>query len=228
MGATKAVAELVVRDVGTEHQNTSILLRRFGNVLGSQGSMLPIFQRQIADGGPVTVTHRDMTRYFMSISEAVQLVLQAASMLDEIADGCGVFILEMGEPVKILDLARKMIMFAGNGDASRIEIAFTGVRPGERLHESLVGRRECADPTTHPMIRIIRPDTVPGGDGVRAVGPSGDGFREQLGRLLELGHDHAHRDVVTEALGVLLPTYQPFKLDDTSCFPCNAAAEQPG
>ncbi|MDQ3286627.1 MAG: polysaccharide biosynthesis protein, partial [Actinomycetota bacterium] len=130
MGATKRLSEMLVRAAAEEYPETLYASVRFGNVLGSRGSVVPTFQRQIEAGGPVTVTHPEMTRYFMIISEAVSLILQAGAM----ADSYGIYVLEMGRPVKIVDLARKMIEVTG---ASGVSIKYVGLRPGEKLHETL-------------------------------------------------------------------------------------------
>src|SRR5262249_3639851 len=126
---------------------------RFGNVLGSSGSVVPIFREQIARGGPVTVTHRDATRYFMTIPEAAQLILQAAAL----GQGAEIFILEMGEPVRIEDLARQMIRLSGFEPEADIALAYTGLRPGEKLHEELFEVGEELTATYHDRIRIVRP-----------------------------------------------------------------------
>jgi FlaA1/EpsC-like NDP-sugar epimerase len=148
MGATKRVAELYVQWLSTRHK-TRFVAVRFGNVLGSSGSVVPLFKKQIAAGGPVTVTHPDMQRYFMTIPEASQLVLQAGS----IGQGGEIFVLDMGDPVKILDLAHRLIAKAGITKKD-IEIQFTGIRPGEKLFEELARDDERTRPTTHPKIRI--------------------------------------------------------------------------
>ena len=152
MGATKQMAELII-----QHRNgvsdTVFTAVRFGNVLGSNGSVVPIFQQQIAKGGPVTVTHPEMKRYFMTIPEAVQLVIQAGAM----AQGGEVFILDMGEPVKIVDLAKDMIKFSGLVPDKDIHITFTGIRPGEKLFEELLTTEEGSRTTKHKRIFIAKP-----------------------------------------------------------------------
>ncbi|MEM9191272.1 MAG: nucleoside-diphosphate sugar epimerase/dehydratase [Myxococcota bacterium] len=147
MGATKRMAELVVQSKNSLY-DTRYVAVRFGNVLGSAGSVIPIFREQIRNGGPVTVTHPDMVRYFMTIPEATQLVLQAGA----IGDGGELFILDMGEPVRIVDLARDMIRLSGAGD--EVEVQFSGVRPGEKLFEELETADESIAKTRHPKIYI--------------------------------------------------------------------------
>lgn len=155
MGATKRLAELVMQDMDRK-SNTRFVAVRFGNVLGSRGSVVPIFEEQIKRGGPVTVTHADMTRYFMTIPEAVQLVIQAGSM----AAGGEIFILDMGEPVKIVDLAREMIKLSGLEPDKDIKIEFTGVRPGEKLFEELLTAEEGSTSTKHKRIFVAKPCLV--------------------------------------------------------------------
>jgi FlaA1/EpsC-like NDP-sugar epimerase len=149
MGATKRIAELLIN--GMQAEKTRYSSVRFGNVLGSNGSVVPIFKKQIAAGGPITVTHPEMRRYFMTIPEAAQLVLQAAAM----GHGGEIFVLDMGEPVKIVDLARKMILLSGFTPDRQIKIQFVGIRPGERLYEELRTLNEDVVPTYHEKIKIF-------------------------------------------------------------------------
>ncbi len=155
MGATKRVAEMVIQKTAAAG-NTCYAAVRFGNVLDSRGSVGPLFKSQIARGGPVTVTDPEMTRYFMTIPEAVQLVIQAGAM----ARGGEVFILDMGEPMNILSLARRMIRLAGYEPGKDIEIVFTGIRPGEKLREELLTAEEGVSATLHQRIFAARPDGV--------------------------------------------------------------------
>lgn len=157
MGATKRAAEIYCQMLGQQNSTTRFVTVRFGNVLNSTGSVVPLFQRQIARGGPVTVTHKDMTRYFMSISEAVQLVLQAAVLSGN--DQAPIFALDMGEPVRIEDLAIQMIRLAGLRPHEDIEIAFTGLRPGEKLFEEVFHDAENLLGTSHKLIHLARART---------------------------------------------------------------------
>jgi len=155
MGQSKALCEWIVETYGQRADvATRFVAVRFGNVLGSSGSVIPIFRRQISKGGPVTVTHPDMTRFFMTIPEAVQLVVQAGA----IAERGQVYVLDMGEPVRIMDLAEKMIRLSGKEPGTEIPIELIGPAPGEKLHEVLVGDGEVVSPSPHPKIeRIARP-----------------------------------------------------------------------
>jgi FlaA1/EpsC-like NDP-sugar epimerase len=145
MGATKRLAEMLVKDIAYSYPETVYASVRFGNVLGSRGSVVPTFRQQIEAGGPVTVTHPEMIRYFMTIPEAVSLILQAGAM----AEGYGTYVLEMGRPVRITDLARKMIEIMGTPN---VQIKFIGLRPGEKLKEELFEEGEQRMPTEHPMV----------------------------------------------------------------------------
>ena len=150
MGASKRLAEMVCQ--GLQHEGaTRFVIVRFGNVLASSGSVIPKFRSQIAAGGPVTVTHPDITRYFMSIPEAAQLVMQAGLM----GKGGEIFVLDMGQPVKIVDLARDMIKLSGFQE-NEIDIKFTGLRPGEKLYEELIADGEHSIPTKHKKVRVAK------------------------------------------------------------------------
>lgn len=157
MGATKRVAELLVQDRSTRHGSIDFACVRFGNVLGSRGSVAPIFLRQIAAGGPITITHEEMTRYFMTIPEAVQLVLQAATL----ASTGDVYMLDMGDPIKIIDLARRLIELSGLRPGLDIKIDITGIRPGEKLHEQLWSEHAEVTPTIFPFVYRVKATPVP-------------------------------------------------------------------
>jgi FlaA1/EpsC-like NDP-sugar epimerase len=176
LGQTKSVCEWVVSAAAAREQNgTQFISVRFGNVLGSSGSVIPLFKRQIARGGPVTVTHPEMTRYFMTVPEAAQLIVQAGA----IGESGAIFVLDMGTPIKILDVARNMIRLSGKEPDRDIPIDFIGVRPGEKLHEELWGPGEEAVPTSHP--KILRCEWAP-------IDPSWlDDELAELERLVEAG-----------------------------------------
>ena len=152
MGASKRIAEIYVQSLNFQQDTTKFITTRFGNVLGTNGSVIPIFRRQIAEGGPVTVTHPDITRYFMTIPEACQLVINAGAM----GNGGEIFIFDMGKPIRIYDLAVKMIKLSGLTLGKDIQIAFTGLRPGEKLYEELLANKENTIETPNPKIMIAK------------------------------------------------------------------------
>ncbi|MBL0218875.1 MAG: polysaccharide biosynthesis protein [Myxococcales bacterium] len=191
MGATKRVAEIYTQALSRRSQ-TKFVTVRFGNVLGSAGSVIPIFREQIAKGGPITVTHPDMRRYFMTIPEASQLVLQAGGM----GEGGEIFILDMGEPVKIVDLARDLITLSGLRPEEDIEIRFSGVRAGEKLFEELSTDAEHADKTKHPKVFIGR---------IKAH--AWESVTHGVDALLELATGPLH-DRIRGAIGAIVPEYQ--------------------
>jgi FlaA1/EpsC-like NDP-sugar epimerase len=156
MGASKRLAELMVQGVAAEFAATQYVSVRFGNVLGSSGSVVPLFTSQIARGGPVTVTHPEIVRYFMTIPEAAQLVLQAGLM----GNSGQIFVLDMGEPMKIVDLARMLIRLSGKSE-QEIPISYIGLRPGEKLFEELLANDETTEPTPHPKLRVAKTGGAP-------------------------------------------------------------------
>ncbi len=192
MGATKRVAEMIIQMM-KDKSETKYMAVRFGNVLGSQGSVIPLFKRQITDGGPVTVTHPEVTRYFMTIPEAVQLVIQTGSL----GQGGEVFVLDMGEPVKIVDLARDLINLSGLKLGEDIDIKFIGLRPGEKLYEEILSESEGNIETEHERIFI---------NNLEVIGEEKMNFvLEELGKLLINGNEN---DIIY-ALKEFIDTYQP-------------------
>ena len=193
MGCSKRLAEKALQACQNTPGNLTVFLAvRFGNVLGSSGSVIPTFRRQISQGGPVTVTHQEMVRYFMTITESVGLVLQTATL----GRGGEIFILDMGQPVKIVDLARQMIELSGFRPGTDIEIKFTGVRPGEKLYEELRHTDESHEPTEHPRIYKLRNSHT---------SPEADAWLARLAALAEMADPGAMK---TE-MGRIVPEYTP-------------------
>ena len=190
MGASKRVCEMIIQTFN-KHYETEFVAVRFGNVLGSSGSVIPIFKKQIADGGPVTVTHPDIIRYFMTIQEAVSLVLQAGAY----AKGGEIFVLDMGKPVKILDLAKNLIRLSGYRLGEDIEIIYTGLRPGEKLFEELLMEEEGIKETANRLIYIGKPIEL-----------DEDRFFSQLKELKEASKNESA--AIREMLMEIVPTYQ--------------------
>jgi len=152
MGASKRIAEIYVQSFNFYQNKTKFITTRFGNVLDSNGSVIPIFRRQIENGGPITVTHKDITRYFMTISEACQLVINAGAM----GNGGEIFVFDMGKSVKIYDLAKKMIQLSGLTLGKDINIEFSGLRPGEKLYEELLANQENTIQSGHEKILVAQ------------------------------------------------------------------------
>jgi FlaA1/EpsC-like NDP-sugar epimerase len=190
MGATKRAAELAIQAM--PESPTQFIAVRFGNVLGSDGSVVPLFRRQIQEGGPVTVTHPDVVRYFMTISEAVGLVLQAGVM----GKGGELFHLDMGRPVRVVELAEKLVQLSGFRPHQDIEIRFIGLRPGEKMHEELLADGEGVEPTDHPRIRVVRAGAADTGR-----------VRARIDDLLAAGS--VGRPALIRALKALVPEYDP-------------------
>ncbi len=193
MGVTKRIAELLI--LALQKQHTRFMAVRFGNVLGSSGSVLPLFKQQIASGGPVTVTHPEVERFFMTIPEAVQLVLQALSM----GKGGEIFVLDMGEPVKIVDLARNLIRLSGYEPDRDIPIVFSGLRPGEKLFEELHLEAEGMVPTTHQKIRVL--------NGMRPSFEQVQSWLNELSTHSEAKNVHA----LVATISRIVPEYKPSK-----------------
>lgn len=194
MGASKRVTEIILHSLSGGP--TRFMAVRFGNVLGSAGSVIPLFQRQIEHGGPVTITHPEVTRYFMTIPEAAQLILQAGSM----ANGGELFMLDMGTPIKILDMARDLIRLSGKEPETDIPIVFTGIRPGEKLYEELITEGEGIVRTHHDKIRVLKPD-----DSIR------ESTQKALQNLDALAHAAEQYDAaaIRSYLQAIVPEYTP-------------------
>ncbi len=194
MGASKRMCEMVIQMMNAKSK-TDFVAVRFGNVLGSNGSVIPLFKKQIEQGGPVTVTHPDIIRYFMTIPEAVSLVLQAGAY----AKGGEIFILDMGEPVKILDLAKNLIRLSGYKPGEDIAITFTGLRPGEKLYEELLMDEEGMQDTPNKLIHIGKP-----------IAFDTKEFSEQLDRLYEVAN--LDSEAIRGEVRKIVPTYRPEKI----------------
>jgi FlaA1/EpsC-like NDP-sugar epimerase len=194
MGATKRIAEILIQNQEAFKKcRTKFMIVRFGNVVGSAGSVLPLFKRQIASGGPVTVTHREVTRYFMTIPEASQLILQAGAM----GEGGEIFILDMGEPIKIDHIARDLIRLSGLEPDKDIRIDYVGLRPGEKLYEELITEGEGIVPTEHKKIMVLR------GEAQNLQILNGN-----IGRLAALAEEQ-DTDRIIEKLKAIVPEYSP-------------------
>lgn len=189
MGATKRICEMIIQTYN-KRSETEYVAVRFGNVLGSNGSVIPLFRKQIEAGGPVTVTHPDIIRYFMTIPEAVSLVLQAGAY----AKGGEIFILDMGEPVKILDLAKNLILLSGHKPGEDIKIEFTGLRPGEKLYEEMLMKEEGMQETANRLIHIGKP-----------IQMNEEEFLQQLGELKE--YVVKEPDDIRRKVQQIVPTY---------------------
>ena len=192
MGATKRICEMIIQTIGRNSKNTNFVAVRFGNVLGSNGSVIPLFERQIAEGGPVTVTHKDIIRYFMTIPEAVSLVLQAGAY----AKGGQIFVLDMGEPVKIYDLAYNLIKLSGLEPNVDIEIKCTGLRPGEKLYEERLMDEEGMQTTPNGLINIANP-----------IALDEEFLWSKLGELYAAAYDET--DKMKQLVSTLVTTYKP-------------------
>lgn len=192
MGATKRICEMIIQYFN-EKSDTEFVAVRFGNVLGSNGSVIPLFKKQIEAGGPVTVTHPDIIRYFMTIPEAVSLVIQAGAY----AKGGEIFILDMGEPVKIDDLAKNLIRLSGYTLGVDMEIKYTGLRPGEKLYEELLMDEEGLQDTANKLIHIGKP-----------IEFDKEGFEDKLETIKEIAYSESEKDV-REYIKEMVPTYRP-------------------
>jgi FlaA1/EpsC-like NDP-sugar epimerase len=199
MGATKRVAEHIVQEAALTHGRNFVAVR-FGNVLGSQGSVVPTFVRQIKAGGPVTVTHPDMRRYFMTIPEAVQLVLQAGAL----GKGGELFMLDMGEPVRVIDLARDLIRLSGLEVGTDVEIKITGMRRGEKLHEEMFFSDEAAAPTNHPKVLRARRQSLDRWEGAHTGALGAGPIRE----LIEEARGGCDEVVLCRLLHRIVPDFQ--------------------
>jgi FlaA1/EpsC-like NDP-sugar epimerase len=192
MGASKRIAEMYAQSLDSI-SHTRFITTRFGNVLGSNGSVIPLFRSQIEKGGPVTITHPEVTRYFMTIREACQLVLEAGAF----GKGGEIFLFDMGKSVKIIDLAKKMIQLSGLTLGKDIQLKFTGLRPGEKLYEELLNVEENTIPTRHPLILSAR---------VRSFDRSG--IARQIDELIAMAAIHAPEFDIIRKIKQIVPEYK--------------------
>lgn len=208
MGATKRICEMLIQTIGRHSEKTKFVAVRFGNVLGSNGSVIPLFKRQIAEGGPVTITHKDIIRYFMTIPEAVSLVLQAGAY----AHGGQIFVLDMGEPVRIYDLAYNLIKLSGYEPGVDIEIVCTGLRPGEKLYEERLMAEEGLQKTPNGLINIAQP--IPFDE---------ESFWSSLDKLNVAAHEETEQ--MKEWVKELVPTYTIDKRESAAVTYLSAESE---
>lgn len=186
---------MIVQTMDTTSSKTDYVAVRFGNVLGSNGSVIPLFKEQIRNGGPVTLTHKDIVRYFMTIPEAVQLVLQAGSY----AQGGEIFVLDMGDPVRIFDLAENLIRLSGYEPHKEIQIKITGLRPGEKLYEELLMAEEGLESTPNDLIFVGRPN-----------GFDKSSLKKTLEKLeMDIHDERISGDQLKEMIHEIVPTYKP-------------------
>jgi FlaA1/EpsC-like NDP-sugar epimerase len=200
MGASKRVTELIMQSL--QGQSTLLMAVRFGNVIGSSGSVIPVFRRQIEKGGPVTVTHPEVNRYFMTIPESTQLVLQAAAM----GKGGEIFILKMGTPVKIADMARDLIRLSGKEPDTDIKIIYTGLRDGEKLYEELITEGEDILPTGHEKIMVLHSNNH--ANGLNHLQSMRQKLDEDIEELVKYSLDH-NAGTIKKKLKEIVPEYTP-------------------
>jgi FlaA1/EpsC-like NDP-sugar epimerase len=199
MGASKRIAEIYVAHAA-EKTTTQIITTRFGNVLGSNGSVVPIFKEQIAKGGPVTVTHPEITRYFMTITEACQLVLEAGAT----GEGGEIYVFDMGEPVKITDLATSMIRLSGLIEGQDIELIYSGLRPGEKLYEELLSDKESLKPSHNELIFIAEKQVF------------SKSQQEKILQLIESATKGEKEDALVKQMKAIVPEYKSMNSSYTS------------
>ena len=193
MGATKRVAEMYISCLSSSNNhNTKFTITRFGNVLGSNGSVIPLFKRQIENGGPLTVTHKEITRYFMTIPEACSLVLEAGTM----GNGGEIYIFDMGKSVKIYEIAKRMIYLSGLTFPDDIDIKITGLRPGEKLYEELLANGEDTAPTYHEKIMIAKNQQI-----------NAHAISHKIKKLCDSNKDHDNEKIV-QLLKLIVPEYK--------------------